>query len=235
MMQSTGPADQAPQLSFDGCFIRGDGDLIDCQTSRPLDLKANNTLAVLKGSFLNVEVGADAPPNAPTGQMALTLTRVTTYLTGNLIHLRAGKDYHALAAVRCAPTDCLFVAAAKEPQSLVHLDDSDYEREAVHDKLIFWGAEGGRTVYGNYGTMLDQTPPGEGMPLTLGTDKWESLWGKDTGKLVKPFRFGPALPPASDAPFTTAVPLQFQPLDAIGSGADVSRLDQALPPVGSAK
>ncbi len=159
MMQSTGPADQAPQLSFDGCFIRGDGDLIDCQTSRPLDLKANNTLAVLKGSFLNVEVGTDAQPNASAGQMTLNLTRVTTYITGNLIHLRAGKDYHALAAVRCAPTDCLFVAAAKEPQSLVHLDDSDYEREAVHDKLIFWGAEGGRTVYGNYGTMLDQTPP----------------------------------------------------------------------------
>jgi serine/threonine protein kinase len=235
MMQSTGPADQPPQLSFDGCFIRGDGDLIDCQTSRPLDLKATNTLAVLKGSFLNVEVGTDAQPSAPAGQMTLNLTRVTTYITGNLIHLRAGKDYHALAAVRCAPTDCLFVAAAKEPQSLVHLDDSDYEKEAVHDKLIFWAAEGGRTVYGNYGTMLDQTPPGEGMPLTLGSDKWESLWGKDTGKLVKPFRFGPALPPAPDAPFTTAVPLQFQPLDAIGSGADVSRLDQTIPPVSSSK
>jgi hypothetical protein len=209
--------------------------LIDCQTSRPLDLKANNTLIALKGSFLNVEVGPDALPTAPTGQMTLTLTRVTTYLTGNLIHLRAGKDYHTLAAVRCAPTDCLFVAAAKEPQSLVHLDDSDYEKEAVHDKLIFWSAEGGRTVYGNYGTMLDQTPPGEGMPLTLGSDKWESLWGKDTGKLVKPFRFGPALPPAPDGSFTTAAPFQFRPLDPIESGADLSRLEQSLPPVESPK
>jgi serine/threonine protein kinase len=235
MMQTDRPSDQPPQLSLDGCFIRGDGDLIDCQTSRPFDLKANNTLIALKGSFLNVEVAPDAQPAAPTGPMALTLTRVTTYLTGNLIHLRAGKDYHTLPGVRCAPTDCLFVAAAKEPQPLVHLDDSDYEKEAVHDKLIFWSAEGGRTVYGNYGTMLDQTPPGEGMPLTLGSDKWESLWGKDTGKLVKPFRFGPALPPAPDGPFTTAVPLQFRPLDLSESGADVSHLEQTLPPVGSSK
>jgi hypothetical protein len=235
MMQPARPADQPPQFSLDGCFIRGDGNLIDCQTSRPLDLKANNTLVALKGSFLNVEVGPDAQPTASSGQMTLTLTRVTTYLTGNLIHLRAGKDNHTLTAVRCAPTDCLFVAAAKEPQSLVHLDDSDYEKEAVHDKLIFWSADGGRTVYGNYGAMLDQTPPGEGMPLTLGADKWESLWGKDTGKLVKPFRFGPALPPAPDGSFTTAGPLQFRPLDAIESGADVSHLEQTLPPVGSSK
>jgi len=210
--------------------------LIDCQTSRPLDLKANNMLVALKGSFLNVEVGSDAPPASPAGQMTLTLTRVTTYLTGNLIHLRAGKDYHTLAAIRCAPTDCLFVAAAKEPQSLIHLDDSDFpDKEAVHDKLILWGAEGGRTVYGNYVTMLDQTPPSEGMPLTLGSERWESIWGKDTGKLVKPFRFGPGLPPAPDAPFTAAMPLQFRPLDALESGADVSRLEQTLLPAGSPK
>ena len=139
MMQTTQPMDP-PQLSLDGCFIRGDGDLIDCQTSRPLDLKASNTLAVLKGSFLNVEVGSDAPAAAPTGQMTLTLTHMTTYLTGNLIHLRAGKDYHTLAPVRCTPTDCLFFAAAKEPQSLVHLDDSDYEKDAIRDKLILWSA-----------------------------------------------------------------------------------------------
>ncbi len=102
------------------------------------------------------------------------------------------------------------------------------DKDAVHDKLIFWGAEGGRTVYGNYGIMLDQTPSGEGMPLTLGSDKWESLWGKDTGRLVKPFRFAPPQPPTADAPFTVAVPLQFRTQDPIDSGADVSRLDQTF-------
>ena len=83
--------------------------------------------------------------------------------------------------------------------------------------------------------MLDQTPAGEGMPLTLGSDKWESLWGKDTGRLVKPFRFGPDQPPAPDASFTTAVPLQFRPSDPIDSGADVIGLEQLLPPAGSSK
>ncbi len=101
MMQPPRPTDQSPLLSLDGCFIRGDGNLIDCQTGRPLEVKATNSLAVLKGSLLNVEIGPDTTPPASTGQMTLTLARVTTYLTGNLIHLRAGKDYHTLPAIHC--------------------------------------------------------------------------------------------------------------------------------------
>ena len=136
MMPSAGPAGAAPQLSLDGCFVRGDGDLIACQTSRPFDFTAINTLAALKGSFLNVEVAADAP-TAPTGPMTLTLDRVTTYLAGNLIHLRPGKDSRSLTAVSCAPSHCLFVAAARDPQALIHLDNSDADEKAVQ-KLVTW-------------------------------------------------------------------------------------------------
>ena len=103
MMPSTRPADQPAQLSFDNCFVRGEGDLVACQTSRALDLKAANTLATLKGALLNVEVAPEAPA-APAGQMALALDRVTTCLAGNLIRLRSGKDARSLEPVHCART-----------------------------------------------------------------------------------------------------------------------------------
>ncbi len=46
MMKTMQPASQTPPLlSLDGCFVRGDGDLVVCPTSRQLTLEATNTLA----------------------------------------------------------------------------------------------------------------------------------------------------------------------------------------------
>jgi len=228
MMQPTHPADQPPQLGFENCFVRGDGDLLACQLSRPFALDAANTLAALRGSFLSVDAGPGASA-APAGQMTLTLKKVTTYLTGNLIHLRVGKDYLNLPPVRCAPTDCLFVAAARDAQPLIHLDDSDLDDQTVRGKVL-WGD--GRSVYGNYGVMLDQTPPNEEMPQmsAVGPAQWTSGWDRNMVKPIKPFHFGPALPPSPDGQFAQATPQQFRPLDPTDCGADVEKLSGLLPP-----
>ena len=53
------------------------------RSGRPFDLKARNTLAVLTGSFLSVESGADAP--AAGQSIRATLGKVTTYLTDHLV------------------------------------------------------------------------------------------------------------------------------------------------------
>ncbi len=235
MMPSAGPTGAAPQLALDGCFVRGDGDLISCQTSRPLDFKAVNTLAALKGSLLNVEVAADAPA-APTGPMTLTLDRVTTYLAGNLIHLRPGKDLRSLTAVSCAPSHCLFVAAARDPQALIHLDNSDADEKAVQ-KLVLWAPGDGPTAYGNYAAMLDQSSPDDAMPqmTAVNPDKWESAWDNNTGRLQKPFKFAGANPPPDSGSFTGVAPLQFrQPTAANDCGADVGRLQALVRPAGPA-
>jgi hypothetical protein len=227
MMQPTAPVDQAAQLTLDGCFIRGDGDLVACQLSRPRALDATNTLAALKGSFLSVDAAATPAATVPAGQMVLTLTKVTTYLTGNLVRLRA-KDYLSLTPIHCTPTDCLFVAADQKP--LIHLEDSDMEEKDL-SKLLAWQG-GGRIDYGNYSTMLDQKPPADEMPQQgpIKQDKWENLWGNNMGdKQVTTFRWTVA-PPTADDPFWSASLLQFRPDPADACGADMDALDGRLPP-----
>ena len=80
--------------------------------------------------------------------------------------------------------------------------------------------------------MTDPSTPEMPAPAVY-PDKWESFWDKNSGRLVKPFKFGPLSPPA-DAPFTTAVPAQFRPLDATEYGADLNRLQQLVKPAGFA-
>jgi serine/threonine protein kinase len=227
MMLPMRSADQPAQLTFDGCFVRGDGDLVACQLSRPLALDATNTLMALKGCFLNVDSGSAAPP-PPSDLMNLTLKKVTAYLTGNLIRLHA-KDY--LTPVQCTPSDSLFVAAAKEP--MIQLADATFDQKPLESVLKWQG--GGRIDYGNYDVMLDQNPPGDVMrQAPIMSDKWEALWGNNAGdKQVKSFRWAGA-PPSADGPFHTAVPLQFRPLDASDAcGADVDNLDRQLSPTAS--
>ena len=234
MMPSAGPAGAAPQLSLDGCFVRGDGDLIACQTSRPLDFKAVNTLAAMKGSLLNVEVASDAPA-APTGPMTLTLDRVTTYLGGNLIHLRR-QGFAEPDGRRLPPSHCLFVAAGRDPQALIHLDNSDADEKAVQ-KLVLWAPGDGPTAYGNYAVILDQSSPDSEMPqmTAVSPDKWESSWDNNTGRLQKPFKFAGANPPPDSGSFGAVAPLQFrQPPAANDCGADVGRLQTLVHPAGPA-
>src|SRR5439155_14921479 len=49
------------RVTFDHCFVRGDGDLVWARVSRPFELDCSNSLVALNGSLLNVEAGPDAP------------------------------------------------------------------------------------------------------------------------------------------------------------------------------
>jgi serine/threonine protein kinase len=237
MMAPPGPVGTTPQLTLENCFVRGDGDLVACQVSRPLWLEARNTLAALRGSFLSVDT-APGGTAAPSGLMTVTLSKVTTYLTGNLIRLRAGKDKDPakLTPVHCSPADCLFVAAAKEPQPLILCDDSESNPDLeLKDpgRILQWDATHTK-VYVNYGTMLDLMPsnPDESMQLSIDMNKWEMNWDNNTGKSPKMFHFvGPTLPPSTDGPLSGAVPLSFKPPpDQPDCGADVDALDHLLSP-----
>ena len=226
-MQPASPPPPPPLLHLDGCFVRGDGDFVVCPTSRPLTVEATSTLAALKGSFLSVE-SAGAPPGAGD-QVALKLDKVTTYLTGNLVRLRA-KDYQNLTPVHCSPSNCLFVAAGKAP--LIQLDDSDLPQVLENNELeriLTWQGTG-RIDYGNFAALLDQTPPTDQMPQQIKADKWESVWGKNMGDNQVAAYHWAGSPPSADDPFGTAAPGQFRPDPSEACGADVDALVRDLPP-----
>jgi len=116
--------------------------------------------------------------------------------------------------------------AARDPQALIHLDDSSADEKAVQ-KLVLWTPGDGPTVYGNYAAMLDETAPDDAMSMTtVLPEKWKSSWDNNTGTLLKPFRFAGS-PPPDTGTFAGAVPTQFRPLAPTDCGADVGRL-QAL-------
>ena len=98
-----------PHFRLENCFVRGQGDLVFSQGGLPAEVVVKNSLVALTGSLLNVEGTNDLP--SPTNSLVLRLKKATTYLSGNLIHMRAGKDLKSLAKIQCEPEDCLFVPA----------------------------------------------------------------------------------------------------------------------------
>jgi hypothetical protein len=208
--------EQGPRLSLEGCFVRGDGDLV-AGRSRPFELEAKKTLAALGGSLLNVDATAEGPAAATPLRAALKLNQVTTYLGGPLLHLSVGKDLKGVVPVEVRPQDCLFVPAPAARQ-LVYLEGSE---EKALEKKLEWS--GGRNAYGRgYNSMLEQQPPGEAMMLPpLNQEGWKKFTGETTS------RFGVELAgaPAEGDAFAQLTPAQFKLADDVtGFGADPAAL-----------
>jgi serine/threonine protein kinase len=221
---SSGPT--APRVSFEQCFVRGEGDLIWSRTSRPFDLEAKHTLAALTGSLLNVETKEEnAAASGP--KVAMRLRRVTTYLGGNLIRLQVGKDLKALVPMDCKTSYCLFVPPATG-RALIHLDGPEISDDKFGEKLKW---EGDANAYGNFNPLFDQQQSDTSVMsrFTMNLDKWKTFCGETTSKFtgVK-LATGPA---ADKDPFTQMKPSQFKPAasDLSGTGADLEALSKLLP------
>jgi hypothetical protein len=214
--------EQGPRLSLENCLVRGEGDLLWSRASRPCELTAQQTVAALKGSLLNVEAPADAA--APPGghKVVVSLTQVTTYLGGHLIRLVAGKDLKGLVPITCKPTSCAFLPGGREPHALVHLDGPETDEKGFQEKLKW---EGDENAYGAFANLLDQQPPGEAMsPPGMKKEKWQNFSGDTTSSYdARPTNSLPAEPN-----YTRLEPKQFElPAELAGRGADLGRVPGA--------
>jgi serine/threonine protein kinase len=219
VLDSVGVAEGQPQLTLDGCFIRGDGDVVRDRPGAPFDLKARNTLAVLNGSFLNVESAGDAVPAGQT--VRASFSNVWTYLRDHLVRLQSDKEQRGLIPVQCEARDCLFVAAAGK--SLVHLDGAEMGEERIRERLSWTGE--GNTYASLKDRMFDQGTSGEEMSMsgtTMGADRWKSLF-KEDGRYLPLVQFAGA--PGLERPFYLVEPPQMRPvapsLKEIGTGPNV--------------
>jgi serine/threonine protein kinase len=221
-MRSTRKPEQGPRLALEGCFVRGDGDLLWGRASRPCELSVKNTLAALSGSFLNLDMprGAEAPAE---GKVDLQLNKVTTYLGGHLLRLGAGNNPKGLMPVRCQPHNCLFVPSATA-RALVHLDgpELDLSKDKLKEKLEW---SGGSNAYGKFPAAVDQKPPGDEMVMSKPMDmtKWMTFSGEEDKS-----NFDATLitAPASDTPFTQIKPGDFK--HSLRRGADLAQLARLL-------
>lgn len=221
IMKPARPGDRRAAVRFDDCFVRGDGDLVAVRSSRAFDLGAENLLAVLSGSLLNVDGNRDnlAPPAA--GQaIHVELGHVTASLGGHVVRLQAGRDARGLLPIQADQvSDSLF--ASTSGKSLVHLDGPD----ATEDRLrTLLGWKGKHNAYANFTQMVDQQPRDTGaMPQFLwGQKEWKNNYERDAQ--FNPMRFMDA-PMADDLP--RALPTQFKLKvegEPSGYGAEVEQL-----------
>jgi hypothetical protein len=164
-----------PEIHLEDCFVRGKGELVAVRSSRLFRLQADKSLVVLDGNFLtvkgNVRDVAIQPP------AAISLSHVTTYLTGHLLWLRAtsaeqtAKNSKGLVQTQIASaTDCLFFAATPG-KSLIHLDGIDQPEQ------YFAWAENRNNLFSNFNRFLDQQMVNdEIMPRpSYDRSKWESV------------------------------------------------------------
>jgi hypothetical protein len=170
-------ADDKPRLVFERCLIRGHGDLLLGQPARPCDIKVDNVLTALSGSFLRLASAGDggAVP------IELQMNRVTTYLEGHLLHVTADKETQSLLPMVIKPTNCLFISA--DGKVLVHLDGGNVSGDRIRD-LLTW--DGMHNAYNRFEHMLEQMPVEKmEMKQTLyNRDRWKQF-ARDEGEFEK--------------------------------------------------
>jgi hypothetical protein len=184
-LMKMGP-DDAPavaRLRFEkGSLVRGTGDLVAARAGRPFDLAIDNSLVTLDGSCLKLDGqrDGDATPD-PQAKVVVTLQHVTTYLTNNLVSLRAVKDYKGTVPIRVDSSDCLFMSAGGT--SLVHLVGPDLGVEKMKE-LFAW--KGTHNAYWNFSQFLVRQPPGDDGPsMAFGEKEWKGFTAEESSITVK--------------------------------------------------
>jgi serine/threonine protein kinase len=221
---------QSPKVSIENCFVRGAGDLLSLRTSRPFELKVEDSLVALDGSLVIVD-GNSKEASTRMGHSEITLKQVTTYLTEHLIWLRASKEESrsGKGLVRThvsSVTNSLFVSGTGG-RALVHLDGVDTDDQMR--RFLTWG-DSQHNAYSGFERLLDQQPqqPDSMAPPAYGTTQWKDFTQEQGGRFDR-VRFSSPLAPET---FAKATPADFKPKAEAnwqGYGVDVERLLERLP------
>jgi hypothetical protein len=217
------PPQAGPRLRLEGCFMRGEGDVVTVRGSQAFTLEIEDSLATLEGSIVIVDPSTKEPPTRPPVQ--ISFTRFTAYLSEPLLLLRGGEKMSGLVPTHVIQVNQCVFATTREKNALVHLDGMDSDEQMK--RLFSWG-EGKQNIYSGFMTMLEQRPrPDNAMPLSqFSRDKWEEFTPREEKRRYDKVTFTGW--PVVDRPLSRAFPTQFRikaPADLpAGSGADVDRL-----------
>ncbi len=149
-MKMTTKTPRAPEVHFQDCFVRGEGDLIKVLVSRPLELIVENSLLDLRGSLLSVKGN---PKELAKDFANIKLTHVSSFLTGPLVRLRAAPKGEGLIKTKVEAKDSLFVAVAGKP--LVDLDGVDTDDNHLR---VYVNWTGSRNAFSGFKSYLEQRP-----------------------------------------------------------------------------
>lgn len=202
--RSDTPERVRPELLFKKSFIRGKGDLVAVRASRAFSLDAEQCLVALTGSLLSIDGNAKEKEEAAVRlESQVNLKRVTTYLTGNLVLIRAAKTMKDLVVPTLATADdCLFVSGAGE--ALIHLE-GEFSKSQIKN-LLSWG--GSHNAYSNFTHVLDQQQQGNEMSEpSFGQREWTVDFSRESNAAFDKVKFASI---SAETALTRAVPEQFK-------------------------
>jgi len=198
-------ADRRPRVRFDGCFIRGKGDMLDVRPSRRFDLEMENSLLALDGTMIAVHAN---PKEVPAVASSISLQRVTGFVTDYWLDLRLPEEDRkaggGLAVTQCKVDRCLLISGAGK--ALVH--GVGIDSETMQRQYLVW--EGRGNVYANFVQMVDVELPASAMmmpTMPVSPKAWRTFTreGEDSFMDVKLLR-----PPTSDRPLARMLPEDFR-------------------------
>lgn len=154
-------------------IIRGTGQVLVVQSSRPFSTQLQQTAVALDGVLFTVD-GNRSDMAMPNETAQLQLDRCTCYSTKGFLQLRASSTMPLMLALRCQPTQSIL--AVGEGQHMIRLDVQQSDNE-LKRKLLWQGKRNcyiGSGVFLAY-QQLDQTS----MATLYDASLWSELWGGD--------------------------------------------------------
>lgn len=154
-------------------IIRGNGQILFVQTSRPFSAQMQQSGVALDGVLFTID-GNRSDMTMPGETAQLQLDRCTCYSTRGILQLRASTNMPQLLALRCQPTQTILAVSEGQPMVRVDVQQSDSE---LKRKLIW---QGKRNCYGGTGTYLSfQQLDQNAMATQYDASLWSELWGGD--------------------------------------------------------
>jgi len=178
------PRNGSAQLELVDSFIRGTGEVLHVQTSRPFIALAQNCAVVLDGAAFVVE-GNRSDMSMPPDLAQLRLDRTTVHATRGVLHLHGTPGMPQLVALRCQVTQCLLSVDA---MALLRVDANQTDAE-LRRRLIWLGR---RNCYAVNGSLLQwQSLERNAMATQYDASLWTDLWGGDDeqAQIVKSITF----------------------------------------------
>lgn len=155
-------------------LIRGIGQVLNVQTSRPFSMQLSQCGVALDGTLITLE-GNRGDMAMPADTASLQLERSTCYSTRGLLHLRSTSSMPQLMALRCTVNQSIIATGDQQP--MVRFDvqqaDSDLKRR------LFW--QGKRNIYlTSASTMMSyQQIDRDTMATLYDSTLWSEFWGND--------------------------------------------------------
>jgi serine/threonine protein kinase len=216
-----------PTLRFEGCLVRGKGDLLSCRASQPFKLDMRQTAVAVTGSLLSVEgskYASDLPSPGPTDsgpRCGLDLQQVTALVSGPLIQLRAMGELKSLVPIECKASGCLLTPLGG--QSLVVLAGLGTKiSDAALRERLSW--KGSKNVYGNFSGLVDLQPGNQAemmKPPKVDREKWKELTSETDSKFLDQIKFTETI---TSAMLPGIRPAQLAVADLKDSGANTENL-----------